>query len=72
MSSPGGGTLVGLNCPSDADTKPTAIVNTDAPWLGKLGWFLIGVGFFLQIFSIEEPLLSSDEIRRLRKLKKLL
>jgi hypothetical protein len=42
-------------CPSGADAKPTAVVNTDKPWLAKLGWFLIVAGFIFQWISIEPP-----------------
>jgi hypothetical protein len=42
-------------CPNDPDAKPAAVINTDEPWLAKLGWLLIVVGFIFQWASIEPP-----------------
>lgn len=56
---PGGrGTYIGAACPQGADAKPAAVVSTDYPNLTKFGWVLVGVGFFLQLFSLEKPKLE--------------
>ncbi len=47
---------IGTACPEAMPgARPTAVVNTDAPWLAIFGWFLLLAGFFLQFFSIEKP-----------------
>jgi hypothetical protein len=69
---PGGGIDIGAKCPQGADTKPTAVVNTDAPWLGFVGWGILALGFLLQIFSIEKPMLSADDLKILRKARKII
>jgi hypothetical protein len=53
---PGTSLLIGTACPEAMPgARPTAVVNTDAPWLAILGWALLFVGFFFQLFSIEAP-----------------
>ena len=56
LTADGKGTAMGYGCPQGTDVKPAAVINTDSPGLAKFGWILIGIGFFLQLFSIETPL----------------
>jgi hypothetical protein len=70
---PGGrGTYIGAGCPQGQDAKPAAVVSTDSPWLAKLGWIVLAIGFGLQIFSVEPSLLSKEDLRTLRKARKIL
>jgi hypothetical protein len=52
--------------------KSFAVVNTDSPQLARLGWISLVLGFIFQVFSIEKPIPSETERRRLKKLRKLL
>jgi hypothetical protein len=52
--------------------KNFAVVNTNSPHLVRLGWIFVILGFILQVVSIERPVLTEAEGRRLRKLRKLL
>lgn len=67
-----GGVGIGTTCPKGEDTKPTAVVNSDAPWLGYLGWGILASGFIMQFFSVEKSSLSRDDLRALRKARKVL
>jgi hypothetical protein len=55
---------------SCSDGKPTAIVNSDFPWLGKIGFLFILVSFWAQLKSIDrtEATLTSSQLRALRNL----
>ena len=55
LSADGKGLSMATKCPLAEDSRPTAVVSTDLPWLSNLGWFILTVGFFMQIFSIEPP-----------------
>ena len=52
--------------------KPITVVNTDSPWLVKIGWGMVLLGFLLQWLSIDPPPLDSEEIREVKKLRKLI
>ena len=52
--------------------KNFAVINTNSPGLARLGWIMIVSGFVLHVFSIERPLPTQAERRRLIKLRKLL
>lgn len=70
---PGGrGTYIGASCPEGQDAKPAAVASTDSPWLAKLGWIILAIGFALQIFSVESSPLSKEDLRILRKARKIL
>lgn len=69
---PTGGLSMGYACPQGESVKPTAVVNTDSPWMSNLGWLLLIIGFVLQVFSIEPSKLTAEDIRMLRKAHKLL
>jgi hypothetical protein len=64
--------IFGISVPLAACSKgkPSAIVNTDYPWLGKLGVLFIFVSFWMQFKSIDrtEANLSSSQLRALRNL----
>jgi hypothetical protein len=49
-----------------------AIVTIDSPALGYLGWFVLLLGFFIQVFSSGPSLLTNEQIRNLRKAEKIL
>jgi len=57
---------------SCAQGKNFAVVNTDSPHLARLGWTLVILGFILQLVSIEKPIPTEGERRRLKKLRKVL
>ena len=63
---------MGTTCPPNTGKKPTAIVNTDAPWASFTGWIVLGLGFLLQLFSIEPSGLTNEDMRMLRKARKIL
>jgi hypothetical protein len=63
---------LGVTCPTGPNIKPTAIVNTDSPFLEYIGWGLLGLGFFTQLFSLEKPNLTADDLRILRKARKII
>jgi hypothetical protein len=67
-----GGTQIGYACPQTENMKPTVVANGDAPWMAKFGWFLLLVGFVLQVFSIEPSKLTSEDLRVLRKARNVL
>ncbi|HEX4487065.1 MAG TPA: hypothetical protein VH088_12405 [Terriglobales bacterium] len=66
------GLLINTDCPKGKNFKPTAVVVNDSPYLGYLGWGLLGLGFILQFFSIEKPTMSAEQLRTLRKAQKIL
>jgi len=69
---PGHGLQMGHECPQGIDAKPAAIVNTDSPIEATLGWLLLLLGFVLQVFSIEPSKLTSEDLRLLRKARKMI
>jgi hypothetical protein len=68
----GNGVGMGTACPQGSGIKPTAVVNSDSPLLGYIGWGLLALGFGTQFFSIEKPMLSADDLRTLRKARRIL
>jgi hypothetical protein len=72
MSVPRGRTNIGISpqfspCSSG---KPTAIVNTDYPLLGKIGILFVFVSFWMQYKSIDrtEATLTKTQLRTLKNL----
>jgi hypothetical protein len=68
-----GHSYIGVNTTDTSiclEGHPTAIVNTDHPWLGKLGVLCIFASFWMQFKSIDrtEANLTSSQIRALRNL----
>jgi hypothetical protein len=57
MAPDGKGLLVGggVSCPEGPTAKRTAVVNTEHPSFNSWGWFLLILGFVVQIFSLEYP-----------------
>jgi hypothetical protein len=57
MAPDGKGLLMGggVDCPEGPAAKRTAVVNTEHPSFNSLGWFLIILGFVLQLLSLEYP-----------------
>jgi len=49
-----------------------AVVTLDFPRLGLMGWALLFVGFILQIFSIEPSVLTKEDLKTIRKARRLL
>jgi hypothetical protein len=72
ISKDGSGTMMGYACPQSENMKPTVVANSDAPWMGKFGWFLLLLGFFGQVYSIEPSTLTNEQLRVLRKAQKIL
>ncbi|MGO9574433.1 MAG: hypothetical protein ACLPTQ_08905 [Terriglobales bacterium] len=62
----------GTSCPKGTGFKPTAVVNSDSPILGYIGWVFLALGFVTQFFSIEKPMLSGEDLRILRKARKII
>jgi hypothetical protein len=62
----------GSGCPDWPTSVPTAVVNSEHPLLGKIGFFLILLGFLTQLPSIEGSLLTAEDVRLLRKARKIL
>ncbi|MFI5118601.1 MAG: hypothetical protein ACHP8B_18085 [Terriglobales bacterium] len=56
-------------CPKWPHGTPAAVVNTEHPKLGKIGFWFVVVGFFAQLLSIEGPAkqLTKSQARRLRE-----
>ncbi len=72
FSESGTGVEMGTKCPIAANSKPTAVVNTDLPELAKWGWIVLVIGFLVQIFSIEPSPLSHEDLKTLRKARKIM
>jgi hypothetical protein len=72
LSSDGHGVGLGTSCPQSENMKPAAVVNTEYPWMAKLGWFLLLFGIGLQVYSIEPSKLTNEDLRVLRKAHKIL
>lgn len=67
-----GATIIGLGRedPSCSQGNPTAIINTDFPWVAKVGVICIFLSFWMQFKSIDrtEANLTKTQLRALRNL----
>ena len=72
LSPDGHGMDMGYTCPQKENMKPAAVVSTESPRIAKFGWLLLLVGFLGQVFSIEPSRLTADDLRLLRKARKLM
>ena len=59
-------------CADVLNTPRVAIVTIESPIMSLLGWGLLLLGFLLQLFSLEQPPLTSEDLRILRKARKII
>jgi hypothetical protein len=66
---PDGTFLLGGYCPDWEDAKAAAVVNIEHPIFESIGWVLLSLGFFLQLFAIPQPKTNAQIRQELKRLK---
>jgi hypothetical protein len=65
-----GGIIMGhRGCPPSENVRPAAVVNTEHPFFVTIGFLMIILGFFIQLFAVSEPTTITQLRKRVRQLE---